>query len=287
MKKRKKDVIESNSENDDDDDDDYNDDGDDDYNDNDEEYIVENQQKHKQQPRQNTKKGERNIKSKIEKTEVDENTDDDAVIFNNTSLEKGEGNAPKKATAPVKTSSSSAVANLSSLPLTLSKSKSFSTVLLQLDEPSLSLADDSGIIGRVQSKKEKETQASILFDLKGRLYDTLHQPTCSLAIVQLFPTEARLESVIDSVLVLRHMDTEFETVEGEIDMLEDADGMGIVVSDAEETTTSNKKSRKRKNDDDDENDDGRKTKKKKKSKSSKVSRKSKRSSSKSTSKKRK
>ena len=121
----------------------------------------------------------------------------------------------------------------SSLPLTAAPAQKQQHVLVQCDEDCADLAGDSGVIGRF-----KYTEGRMLLDLKGYMYEGSLVPCCSLAIVHMKPTEARVEAILDDFMALKQIGNVYDKEVAHGNMGSDDDGSeGIVLSDDEDVDT--------------------------------------------------
>ena len=118
----------------------------------------------------------------------------------------------------------------SSLPLTAAPAQKQQHVLVQCDEDCADLAGDSGVIGRF-----KYSDGRMLLDLKGYMYEGSLVPCCSLAVVHMKPTEARVEAVLDDFMALKQIGNVYDKEVAHGNMGSDDDGSdGIVLTDDEE-----------------------------------------------------
>ena len=128
-------------------------------------------------------------------------------------LDDGDTSPRKAATRKRKslsaTSATSSSATPSSLPLLLSKPGTLSTTLLAIRDPSLSLTNDTGIIGRlILPAHPSATNNTVTVDLKGRLYSGHYQPTHSLLLITQRQSEARIDAVVDAVCSMAESEEE-------------------------------------------------------------------------------
>eukprot|EP00743_Colponemidia_sp_Colp-15_P006417 GILK01006906.1.p1 GENE.GILK01006906.1~~GILK01006906.1.p1 ORF type:complete len:234 (+),score=48.95 GILK01006906.1:36-704(+) len=79
----------------------------------------------------------------------------------------------------------------STVPLVLPSSIK-QTLLFEVDDGELDLSGDIGAVGRM-----KVSSSEIIFDIKGRMYEGHNAPCNSLLLVNIGPTEAKIESVIN------------------------------------------------------------------------------------------
>ena len=126
----------------------------------------------------------------------------------------------------------------SSLPLMAAPAQKLQHVLVQCDEDCADLAGDSGVIGRFKS-----SEGRMLLDLKGYMYEGSLVPCCSLAVVHMKPTEARVEAVLDEFISLKQIGNVYdkEVAHGNMNSDDDDGSEGIVLSDNEELDAPNKK----------------------------------------------
>jgi hypothetical protein len=119
----------------------------------------------------------------------------------------------------------------SSLPLMAAPVQRLQHVLVQCDEDCADLAGDSGVIGRF-----KYSDGRMLLDLKGYMYEGSLVPCCSLAVVHMKPTEARVEAVLDDFMALKQIGNVYDKEVGHGNLGSDDDDCseGFVPADGEE-----------------------------------------------------
>lgn len=156
-----------------------------------------------------------------------------------TSVSKGETRKLDGVSAPTVRQPSST----SSLPLIFPEKLSQVKILLELEHNdeafgATDLSGDSGAIGRFIVDGNKNVQ----IDLKGVMYDAIVVPApVSLAVVNVGPTEAKIECLLSDFIQLRE-DLRFQSMNGAVFV--DEDDERYVVDDEEGKGVENQKKQK-------------------------------------------
>ena len=142
-----------------------------------------------------------------------------------TSPHKAATRKRKAASTGSTTTAASSSTTSTSLPLILSKPTALSTTLLAIRDPSLSLTNDTGIIGRlILPALPLHSNNTVTVDLKGRLYSGQYQSSHSLLLVTQKQNEARIDAIVDAVCDMT--ETEEERTERQRRETEDSAGGG-------------------------------------------------------------
>lgn len=164
-------------------------------------------------PSKAKKTPQKQIKSKIDKKEVFEVSDDDEKQSSIKPLKK----STIRTSIKIENSTTQELENTNNvkpsniLPLTLSKSTS--SCIVELTDSTIDLSGDSGIIGKFDSKSNE----NIIFDIKGHKYSGNCYSIYSCMVVNNVSNKSmKIETVTNKIIKLRHTGNELTNIAGVI-----------------------------------------------------------------------